>query len=49
MKLDAIYTRGFETRAFAVSEAHHVSDHFALWADVRVAGPATAALAAPTP
>ena len=42
MKLDAIYTRGFETRAFAVNEARRalpqtrrVSDHFALWADVR--------------
>jgi endonuclease/exonuclease/phosphatase family metal-dependent hydrolase len=34
MKLDGIYTRGFTTRRFATAEAHNVSDHFALWADI---------------
>ncbi|MBL9017570.1 MAG: endonuclease/exonuclease/phosphatase family protein [Myxococcales bacterium] len=34
MKLDAIYTRGFSTRRFAVSDARSVSDHLALWAEV---------------
>lgn len=34
MKLDAIYTRGFTTRRFAVSDARSVSDHLALWAEV---------------
>jgi endonuclease/exonuclease/phosphatase family metal-dependent hydrolase len=32
MKLDAIYTRGFETRRFATARANDVSDHLALWA-----------------
>jgi endonuclease/exonuclease/phosphatase family metal-dependent hydrolase len=32
MKLDAIYTRGFATRAFATADASNVSDHLALWA-----------------
>jgi endonuclease/exonuclease/phosphatase family metal-dependent hydrolase len=32
MKLDAIYTRGFSTVAYAVDPAHDVSDHLALWA-----------------
>lgn len=32
MKLDAIYTRGFQTRAFATADASNVSDHLALWA-----------------
>ena len=32
MKLDAIYTRGFETIAYAVDPAKDVSDHLALWA-----------------
>jgi endonuclease/exonuclease/phosphatase family metal-dependent hydrolase len=34
MKLDAIYTRGFQTRAFATTNALKVSDHKALWAQV---------------
>ncbi len=37
MRLDAIYTRGFRTTKFAVSNAHHVSDHLALWAQMRLA------------
>jgi endonuclease/exonuclease/phosphatase family metal-dependent hydrolase len=32
MKLDAIYTRGFDTRRFATARASDVSDHLALWA-----------------
>jgi endonuclease/exonuclease/phosphatase family metal-dependent hydrolase len=32
MKLDAIYTRGFDTLAFATADARNVSDHLALWA-----------------
>lgn len=32
MKLDGIYTRGFETTAFATAKAKEVSDHLALWA-----------------
>lgn len=32
MKLDAIYTRGFATLAYAVNPASDVSDHLALWA-----------------
>lgn len=32
MKLDAIYTRGFATLAYAVDRAQDVSDHLALWA-----------------
>ncbi|MGN6106848.1 MAG: endonuclease/exonuclease/phosphatase family protein [Kofleriaceae bacterium] len=35
MKLDAIYTRGLETVAFATSNADEISDHLALWAEVR--------------
>ncbi|MBA3820447.1 MAG: endonuclease/exonuclease/phosphatase family protein [Deltaproteobacteria bacterium] len=35
MRLDAIYTRGFETTKFAVSDADDVSDHLALWAQLR--------------
>lgn len=34
MKLDAIYTRGFDTQRFAVSNAAEVSDHAALWANL---------------
>jgi endonuclease/exonuclease/phosphatase family metal-dependent hydrolase len=34
MKLDAIYTRGFDADGFAVSNAHEVSDHCALWANL---------------
>jgi endonuclease/exonuclease/phosphatase family metal-dependent hydrolase len=36
MRLDAIYTRGFETTRFAVQDADRISDHLALWADVRL-------------
>ncbi len=36
MRLDAIYTRGFDTTKFAVSDADNVSDHLALWADLDV-------------
>ncbi|CAN5759840.1 hypothetical protein BH11MYX2_BH11MYX2_25430 [soil metagenome] len=36
MKLDAIYTRGFATSAFATAHASDVSDHLALWADVEL-------------
>lgn len=32
MKLDAIYTRGFQTKRFATAHALDVSDHLALWA-----------------
>ncbi|MGE0867071.1 MAG: endonuclease/exonuclease/phosphatase family protein [Kofleriaceae bacterium] len=32
MKLDAIYTRGFDVTSFATSDAAEVSDHRALWA-----------------
>lgn len=35
MRLDAIYTRGFETLTFATRDAGNISDHLALWADVR--------------
>ena len=34
MKLDGIYTRGFTTLAFATADAHDVSDHLALWAEL---------------
>jgi endonuclease/exonuclease/phosphatase family metal-dependent hydrolase len=34
MKLDAIYTRGFDVGTFAVSSAREVSDHLALWANL---------------
>jgi endonuclease/exonuclease/phosphatase family metal-dependent hydrolase len=37
MRLDAIYTRGFETTKFAVSDAKRVSDHLALWAQMQLA------------
>jgi endonuclease/exonuclease/phosphatase family metal-dependent hydrolase len=36
MRLDAIYTRGFETTKFAVSDAQRVSDHLALWAQMHL-------------
>ena len=46
MKLDAIYTRGFDTLRFATSNAKEISDHLALWAVMRpapsAAAPATA-------
>lgn len=32
MKLDAIYTRGFTTKAFATADGSGISDHLALWA-----------------
>jgi endonuclease/exonuclease/phosphatase family metal-dependent hydrolase len=41
MKLDAIYTRGFTTKRFAVARAKDVSDHMALWATLVGAKPAT--------
>jgi endonuclease/exonuclease/phosphatase family metal-dependent hydrolase len=44
MRLDAIYTRGFETRRFATARAQDVSDHLALWAAVR---PSQQSFAAP--
>jgi endonuclease/exonuclease/phosphatase family metal-dependent hydrolase len=46
MRLDAIYTRGFETRRFATARAQDVSDHLALWAAVRPNREAVAAPAA---
>lgn len=36
MKLDGIYTRGFQTTKFATADAKNVSDHLALWATLRV-------------
>lgn len=39
MKLDAIYTRGFATYAFATAEAAGVSDHLALWANIELRTP----------
>lgn len=39
MKLDAIYTRGFATSAFATADAASVSDHLALWANVELRAP----------
>jgi endonuclease/exonuclease/phosphatase family metal-dependent hydrolase len=35
MKLDGIYTRGFETVKFATADARNISDHLALWATLR--------------
>lgn len=32
MRLDAIYTRGFDTKRFGTAHANDVSDHLALWA-----------------
>ena len=45
MKLDGIYTRGFDTKHFATANADDVSDHLALWAIVapKVAAPKVAA------
>lgn len=34
MKLDGIYTRGFQTTRFATADGQGLSDHLALWADV---------------
>jgi endonuclease/exonuclease/phosphatase family metal-dependent hydrolase len=42
MRLDALYTRGFETTKYAVSDAQRVSDHLALWAQMRLPPVATA-------
>jgi endonuclease/exonuclease/phosphatase family metal-dependent hydrolase len=44
MKLDAIYTRGFDTRYFGTAHAKDVSDHLALWATM-----ASKPLLQPTP
>lgn len=35
MKLDGIYTRGFDTKKFATADARNISDHLALWATVQ--------------
>lgn len=35
MKLDGIYTRGFDTIDFATAKAKDVSDHLALWATMK--------------
>jgi endonuclease/exonuclease/phosphatase family metal-dependent hydrolase len=43
MKLDAIYTRGFATLAYAVDPAKDVSDHLALWALLEPRSPDLAA------
>jgi endonuclease/exonuclease/phosphatase family metal-dependent hydrolase len=43
MKLDAIYTRGFDTLRFATSNAKEISDHLALWAVMRPAPSAATA------
>jgi len=45
MKLDAIYTRGFETVRFATSNAKEISDHLAVWAVMRPAGSSATARA----
>jgi endonuclease/exonuclease/phosphatase family metal-dependent hydrolase len=37
MKLDGIYTRGFDTKAFATANARNISDHLALWATMQPA------------
>lgn len=39
MKLDGIYTKGFDTLKFATANAANVSDHLALWAQLRVKQP----------
>jgi len=44
MRLDAIYTRGFTTTKFAVSDAQRVSDHLALWAQMQLPPVATASM-----
>jgi len=46
MKLDAIYTRGFETTTFATADAKNISDHLALWA---VMHPSSTTVAARAP
>ena len=43
MKLDAIYTRGFATSAFATSDAAGVSDHLALWENMELRSSVTSA------
>ncbi|MGE0400464.1 MAG: endonuclease/exonuclease/phosphatase family protein [Kofleriaceae bacterium] len=47
MKLDAIYTRGFATYAFATSNADSISDHLALWANVELRPSTASAKVAP--
>ncbi|MDB4962242.1 MAG: hypothetical protein JWP01_2241 [Myxococcales bacterium] len=52
MRLDAIYTRGFQTQKFAVATAANVSDHLPLWATLQpraVKDPSTALAKTPTP
>lgn len=49
MRLDAIYTRGFDTLRFAVSNADYISDHLALWAEMQLARPRVAAASALSP
>lgn len=47
MRLDGIYTRGFDTLKFATADADNISDHLALWAELRAkSGVATATSAA---
>ncbi len=46
MRLDAIYTRGFDTKTYAVANAKYVSDHLALWAVVEPRGVRTASSSA---
>jgi endonuclease/exonuclease/phosphatase family metal-dependent hydrolase len=43
MKLDGIYTRGFETTRFATADARNISDHLALWATIRLDTPPVSA------
>lgn len=45
MRLDGIYTRGFDTLRFATADAANISDHLALWAEVRARSGATTATA----
>jgi endonuclease/exonuclease/phosphatase family metal-dependent hydrolase len=49
MKLDGIYTRGFDTKRFATARAQDVSDHLALWATVATKPMLATTLAAPVP
>jgi endonuclease/exonuclease/phosphatase family metal-dependent hydrolase len=49
MKLDAIYTRGFDTKYFGTAHAKDVSDHLALWATVSAKAPAIPANVAAAP
>jgi endonuclease/exonuclease/phosphatase family metal-dependent hydrolase len=47
MKLDAIYTRGFDTTKFATANAKNISDHLALWAVIHPAASTATAARAP--